>query len=117
MGIYAVGDSAMRVAVDETRRLGAVAVAESDAALEHVGVVARVLACGVRRRQFKQGTQLVHEKLIVRSLLAAGGLPARDELVYGLFGSSRHSAHYWGIRACVNAKSGTAPRNIPGRSC
>ena len=70
------------IAVDKARRFGAVTVAESDAALEHVGVVARVLARRVGRGQVEQRTQFMHEQLIVGALRAAGGLPACYEALH-----------------------------------
>jgi hypothetical protein len=36
----------------------------------------------------------MHEKLIVRTLRGAGGLPARDELFYGIFRSNCHDLYY-----------------------
>lgn len=58
-------------------------MAEHDAALEHVGVVAVIVRRRVGRGQAKQDAQLGNEKLVVGALATAGGLPAGDKGVEG----------------------------------
>jgi len=72
-------EAAATVAVDEAVAAAAVAVCELNAALEHVSVVARVVARRVWRGAIEQRAQLTDEELVVRALGAAGGAPAADE--------------------------------------
>jgi hypothetical protein len=72
-------EGAAPVAVDEAVGFAAVAVAEAHAALEDVGVVARVVARRVGPRQAEQLGELADEELVVGALRAAGGLPAGNE--------------------------------------
>ena len=73
---------------------------ESDAPLEDVGVVARVLARRIGRRQVEQPREFADEELVVGELGAAGVLPAGDEGVDrgscggrgGGFGRRTHAA-------------------------
>ena len=67
------------VAVDEAVGAGAVTVVEHHAALEHVGVVARVVTRRVRSRHAQQGAEFGDEELVVGPLAAAGRLPAGVE--------------------------------------
>ena len=53
------------VAVDAAGGFAAVAVAEGDAALKDVGVVARVLACRVGRPDAEQAAEVGDEELVV----------------------------------------------------
>ena len=70
-------------AVDATRRFAAVAVAEGDAALEDVGVVARVLARRVGRGYAEQVAEVGDEELVVSKFGAVGVLPAGEEVLRG----------------------------------
>jgi hypothetical protein len=58
------------VAVDEPVARRAVTVAEDDAALEHVGVVAGVVACRIRQWHAEQAAQIADEELVVGALAA-----------------------------------------------
>ena len=71
--------AAAPVAVDEAVAGAAVAVAEDDAALEDVGVVAGVLTRRVGRRFAEQFGQLADEALGIGEFGTAGVLPAGDE--------------------------------------
>ena len=68
------------VAVDAAGGFAAVAVAEGDAALEDVGVVARVFACRVGRLDAEQAAEVGDEELVVGELGAVGVLPAGEEV-------------------------------------
>ena len=74
-------EGAAAVQIDEARGHAAVAVPKRHAALEHIGVVARVFVSGFGLRQFEQRAQLTEKQLIVRALAAARGFPAGDESV------------------------------------
>ena len=76
-------EGAAAVEVDEAVVGAAVGLAHHHAALEHVGVVARVVASGVGARQAEEFAQLGEEELVVGALAAAGVLPAGDEGVEG----------------------------------
>ena len=69
------------VAVDEAVALRAVAVRELHAALEHVGVVAGVVARRVGLGHAEQIAELTDEELVVGALGAGGGVPSGDESV------------------------------------
>jgi hypothetical protein len=71
------------VAVDEAVAGAAVAVAEDDAALEDVGVVAGVVARRVGLGQIEQLAEVGNEDLVIGALGAVGALPAGDELLGG----------------------------------
>ena len=76
-------EAAALVAIDEAVALRAVAVRELHAALEHVGVVAGVVARRVGLGHAEQVAELADEELVVGALGAGGGVPAGDEGVDG----------------------------------
>jgi hypothetical protein len=78
------------VQVDEAAARGAVRVAHDHAALEDVGVVARVVARRVRHREAQQHAQLRQEQLVVGALRAPSLLPTTDERLDGC-GSVLHA--------------------------
>jgi hypothetical protein len=67
------------VAVDDAVAGAAVTVGEDDAALEHVAVVAGVVACGVGQGHAEQGAKFGDEELVVGAFAAAAALPAGEE--------------------------------------
>ena len=72
-------EAAALVTVDEAEALRAVAMRELHAALEHVGVVAGVVAGGVGFGRAEQVAQLGDEELVVGALRARSSDPAGDE--------------------------------------
>ena len=68
----------------------AVAVMEGNPMLEYIGVVARFLTRRLRRGQVQETAQLLHEKLIVGALRAAGLRPAGNKRFYWRYRSRRH---------------------------
>ena len=83
-GLLGLADeAAAAVEVDEAVVGAAVGLADDDAALEHVGVVAGVVPRRVGARQTEDLAQLGEEELVVGALAAAGALPAGDEGVEG----------------------------------
>ena len=71
------------IALFGAQAFGAIGLADDDAALEHVGVVAGVVPRRVGPRQTEDLAQLGEEELVVGALAAAGALPAGDEGVEG----------------------------------
>ena len=72
-------EGAAAVAVDAAFGAAAVAVAEDDAALEDVGVVAGVVLRRFGRLDAEQTAQFAHETLGIGQLGARCGTPAGDE--------------------------------------
>jgi len=72
------------VRIDEARRFAALPMAESDATLEHVGIVARVFARGFGLRQTEQLAQFGEEQLVVRSLPPADSRRAMNVSTEGV---------------------------------
>jgi hypothetical protein len=72
-------ERAAPIAVDEAHRFAAVTVAKGDAALEHVGVLARVSHRRLRRLDIQQAAEFADEELVIGTLGTADFGPAGDE--------------------------------------
>ena len=83
--LLAFGDKAdAAVAVDAAGAGGAVGMTEGHGALEDVGVVGVVGACGIGTRDFQHVAKLGEEQLEIGALGGAGMAPALDECGHGV---------------------------------